>query len=145
MKNLSATRDKRFPAKKTGNLSNSGRKKPKIVFLSVKRVMRNRRHTRGLKATRTPRTRRMLRQDLGGTRELSSWPDLPAQGGKLRAADWSGERPCKASEQLDRANRQGQAAAAKSLQSCPTLCDPTRTGKVCIFLLFFSRHLWDFC
>ena len=70
MKNLSATREKRFPAKKTGNLSNSGRKKPKIVFLSVKRVMRNRRHTRGLKATRTPRTRRMLRQDLG---ELGSF------------------------------------------------------------------------
>lgn len=53
----------------------------------------------------------MLRKDLGGRgaggpeggpRERSSWPDLPAEGGKLRAADWSDKRPCKASEQLNK-------------------------------------------
>jgi len=51
MKNLSATWDKRFLAKKTENLKNSERKKLRIVFLSVKQVMGNRMHTRDLNAT----------------------------------------------------------------------------------------------
>ena len=73
--------------------------------------MRNRPHTRCLKATRMPRTRRMLRQDQtrpGG--ELGSFHPgqiFPLKAGN-RAADWSGKRPCKASEQLNRANLLGQ-------------------------------------
>ena len=54
----------------------------------------------------------MLRQDLGENSGAFIRPDLPAQGGKLRAADWSGKRPCKASEQLSRANLLGQKEMA---------------------------------